>query len=75
MAATERRKGGRHSKGDRKFIGFRMEATRAERLASIARHEGITVNDLVADLVDQGMGTREHRHDLQEALPLGRLAS
>jgi NRPS condensation-like uncharacterized protein len=75
-AATEHRKPGRRSKGERKFIGFRLEEDRAKELAAVAKAEGITVNELVAELVAEGMSSWDSsRTDLQGELPIGQMAS
>lgn len=73
MAATGNRGGGRPSKGDRKFIGFRLETSCAEKLSRIASQDGMAVSDVVAAIIEREIMERE-RNEQQEVLPIGRIA-
>jgi hypothetical protein len=68
---------GRRSKGDRKFVGFRIATPKADAMDMIAKAEGYQyVSDWLSDLVDQRLAsTNLHAIGQQEGLPLGRLAS
>jgi hypothetical protein len=68
---------GRRSKGDRKFVGFRIATPKADAMDMIAKAEGYQyVSDWLSDLVDQRLAnTNLHAIGKQEELPLGRLAS
>lgn len=76
MATTTRRVG-RHSKGERKLIGFRLATQKADIVRELADAEGYEhVSDWVAHVVSE----RIERSDLskirhQDQLPLGQLAS
>lgn len=76
MAATGNRGGGRRSKGDRKFIGFRLETGRAEQLSRIAAEDGMAVSDVVAAIIERELENIEHeRNERQEKLPIAQIAS
>lgn len=76
MAATGNHGGGRRSKGDRKFIGFRLETGRAEKLSRIAHEDGMPVSDVVAAIIERELEIMEkNREEMQEELPIGRIAS
>ena len=75
MAPTTRT--GRRSKGDRKFVGFRIATPKADAMEEIAKAEGYQyVSDWLSDVVEERLAnTRLHAIVQQEELPLGRLAS
>ena len=75
MAPTTRT--GRRSKGDRKFVGFRIATPKADAMDQIAKAEGYQyVSDWLSDVVEERLAnTRLHAIVQQEELPLGRLAS
>jgi hypothetical protein len=68
---------GRRSKGDRKFVGFRIATPKADAMDLIAKAEGYQyVSDWLSDLVDQRLAnTNLHAIVQQEELPFRRLAS
>jgi hypothetical protein len=68
---------GRRSKGDRKFVGFRIATPKADAMDLVAKAEGYQyVSDWLSDLVDERLAnTNLHAIVQQEELPLGRLAS
>lgn len=68
---------GRRSKGDRKFVGFRIATPKADAMDQIAKAEGYQyVSDWLSDLVEERLAaTHLHAISQQEELPLGRLAS
>lgn len=68
---------GRRSKGDRKFVGFRIATPKADAIDVVAKAEGYQyVSDWLSDLVDARLAnTNLHAIAQQEELPLGRLAS
>lgn len=45
--------GGRRSKGERRFIGSRLPVNLAERLDVVARHEGLTLSDMIAVAIEE----------------------
>lgn len=67
---------GRRSKGDRKFVGFRIATPKADAMDMIAKAEGYQyVSDWLSDLVEERLSnTRVQPMCQQEELPLGRLA-
>jgi hypothetical protein len=75
MMATTRT--GRRSKGDRKFVGFRIATPKADAMEMIAKAEGYQyVSDWLSDVVDARLAnTNFHAIVQQEELPLSRLAS
>ncbi|MHC6231995.1 hypothetical protein ACX5I6_20900 [Arthrobacter sp. MMS24-T111] len=75
MAPTTRT--GRRSKGDRKFVGFRIATPKADAMEEIAKAEGYQyVSDWLSDVVEERLAnTKLHAIVQQEELPLGRLAS
>ena len=68
---------GRRSKGDRKFVGFRIATPKADAMYQIAKEEGYQyVSDWLSDLVEERLAnTKLHAVPQQEEFPLGRLAS
>ncbi len=56
MTGTGHRTGGQPSKGERKFVGFRLPAEQAKILAEISEATNTTVTDLVANWVIERMG-------------------
>lgn len=68
---------GRRSKGDRKFVGFRIATPDANAIDMVAKAEGYQyVSDWLSDLVQERLATTNiHALVQQEELPLGRLAS
>jgi hypothetical protein len=75
MTVVGHSRGGRRSKGDRKFIGFRLSSVHAEKMAKYVHGEGMTVSDLLTDLVEDFLETVDVNEIHQEALPIGRIAS
>lgn len=76
MTATGNRGGGQRSKGDRIFVGTRLPRERRDLVVAIAKAEGITVSDLLAEMVDRDLQKRDCSNlDIQQPLPLGRMAS
>lgn len=75
--ATTKRRAGRHSKGERRLIGFRLATHKADLVRELADAEGYEhVSDWVADVVSARLEQTDLskvRH--QEELPIGRLAS
>lgn len=55
MVSTGNRGGGRRSKGDRQVVSSRLPRRLAERLAERAKDEGMTVSDLIARFIDEGL--------------------
>lgn len=79
MATTGNRGGGRRSKGDRRFIGSRLPVTQADHLSIVARHEGLTVSDMIAIAIDEKL---EHydikrliEEDEEESRQMSQMAS
>lgn len=80
MATSGNRGGGRRSKGERRFVGSRVPVDQADVLAIVAKSDGKTVSEWVADMIDEKL-----RHynveqlivgtEGQETLPMQQLAS
>ena len=70
MAVIGHSNGGRRSKGDRKFIGFRLSSAHAEKMAEYVQAEGLTINDLLSGLVEDFLSNVEVKDSNQEALPI-----
>ena len=76
MATTNRRVG-RHSKGERRLIGFRLATQKADLVREVADAAGYEhVSDWVADLVSEKLDQLDlNEIRRQGQLPLGQLAS
>lgn len=71
MAVIGHSNGGRRSKGDRKFIGFRLSSAHAEKMASYVQAEGMTISDLLNGLVEDFLNTVDvEGSNHQEELPI-----
>lgn len=55
MATSGNRGHGRRSKGERRYVGSRIPVEQADRLTDVAKHEGITVNDMIAVAIEEKM--------------------
>jgi hypothetical protein len=79
MATSGNRGGGRRSKGERRFVGSRVPVNQADNLAIVAKHEGLTVSDMIAVAIDEKLGhydiDRLTEDEEQESLPMRQLAS
>lgn len=78
MATSGNRGGGRRSKGERRFVGSRVPVNQADNLAIVAKHEGLTVSDMIAVAIDEKLGTYDLKtlaEEEQESLPMQQLAS
>lgn len=75
--ATTTRRAGRHSKGERRLIGFRLATRKADIVREVAEAEGYEyVSDWVAHVVEERLNNTDlSKIKIQEELPLGQLAS
>jgi hypothetical protein len=68
MDTTKPKKPGRHSKGKRRLIGFRLLETKADRVSLVAKAEGYKyVSDWVAAVVDERL-SRTDMHQVESKL-------
>jgi hypothetical protein len=67
----ERKRIGRPPKGDRRMIAARLPRPLADAVGEYAAHNGVTVNDLIGELLAERVGMP---YMDQEALPLDKSA-
>ena len=53
MATSGNRGGGRRSKGERHYVASRIPVKQADHLTNVAKHEGFTVNDMIAVAIEE----------------------
>ena len=78
MATSGNRGGGRRSKGERRLVGSRVPVNQADKLARVARHEGLSVSDMIAQAIDEKLDHYDMdriTEEEQESLPMTQLAS
>jgi hypothetical protein len=78
MATTGNRGGGRRSKGERRFVGTRVDVKSADQLVRAAKGRGVTVSEFVEATIKKelaSMDPSDFAHPGQEELPIGRMVS
>ena len=76
MAVEAQRRGGRRSKGDRRYFGTRVAMPVAEKLEEAAKASGLSISDFIAVAVEKSLGSIDvSQIDHQQELPIGRMAS
>lgn len=76
MAVEAQRRGGRRSKGDRRYFGTRVAMPVAEKLEEAAAATGVSISDFIADAVGERLRSIDlSKIEHQGELPIGRMAS
>lgn len=76
MAIQKRAQGGRPSKGNRHVLTTRLPVADAEKLFTVADHQGLSASEFIASAIAEKLATIDlDAVEGQEALPIGRIAS